>query len=242
MKMKKKKALSTVVAKRSARWYRTVFTLATAGALILAVAMIYGYAKISKSWSESGALKKMQSEDWKARSLGIRAATRHKMMQHVPKMCDLLRADPSKDVRIEAAAALARLDDRNAVPSLFFALGDTSDDVAEAAVRALQRLADKAITWETAIGWWEANGERYAPAYRRPDDSGTPIVDAMAATLKSEDKYVRYGAVVRLAKLRHPAAAPLLADASTDAEAVVSQAAIKALAEIKPSPPQDEQP
>jgi len=232
-KIKKKKTAYVppdVLARKSRRW----FILGSIGGLVLILAIVVGYVSVAQ-WLVQRDLQKLEAEgpeNADKRIIGMRNAARSRHTPFIPRICDLLRTDPSVNVRKEAAAALARMGNGAAVPSLVYALGDDTDAVAKDAMAALRTIADKDLEWAGVIDWWNQQEPKYEWAYHRPQDSGVPVVDDMRAMLSSENNITRLIAVQRLAKLEHQAAAAALEAAANDPDEHVKSAAADALASI----------
>ena len=217
---------------QNARRNRLLFAAACVGALALCVAIIFGYWKVS-SWFMTRNLERLNSAKEDDRVLGMRDAARAGYGDRLPRICDLLRTDRSQRVRGEAVAAIARMGNKKGVPSLIYALGDETDAVANESMVVLQKMVDKNIDWSNVIEWWNKHRSDYDGwAYQRPEDTGVPVVDAMQRLLKNDNKYIRFGAVERLAKLKHSAAAPALTAATADSFGKVRSLATDALKAI----------
>jgi len=219
-----------VLARKNRRW----FILCSAGGLVVILAIIVGYVSVAK-WLVQRDLQKLEAEgpeNAQKRIIGMRNAARSRNTQFIPRICDLLRTDPSVNVRKEAAEALARMGHGAAVPSLVYALGDETDAVAKDAMAALRKIANKDLEWSGMIDWWNGQKPKYEWAYHRPQDSGVPVVDDVRKFLSSENNIIRLTAVQRLAKLEHQAAAEALEAAANDSDEHVKAAAVDALASI----------
>jgi HEAT repeat protein len=227
-KLKKKKApakkgVRAKPTRSQVRRNRLIFGAGALGALALIFALGYGYTAVTTWWNESRGLSRIASEDEETRIEGMWNLAKGRLIQHTPKVCALLHNDPSVNVRKSAAAVLAGLNDRRAIPWLVYALGDEADSVAEAAMGALGRFLGQEISWEEVIDWWQAHRGEY-PA--DPDlPVGVPVVSAMEKLLGAEEYYMRLAAVKRLARVKHIAARPLLERAANDPHDRVRQAA-----------------
>jgi len=219
-----------VLARKNRRW----FILGSIGGLVVILAIIVGYVSVAK-WLVQRDLQKLEApgpENAEKRIVGMRNAARSRYTQFIPQICDLLRTDPSVKVRREAVDALARMSHGSAVPSLVYALGDETDAVAKDAMSALRKIANKDLEWPGVIDWWAEQRPKYEWAYHRAQDSGVPVVDDMRGLLLSENSITRLGAVQRLAKLEHQAAAEALGSAANDTDERVKSAAVDALTSI----------
>ena len=230
-KLKKKKAVfGTSI--QNVRRNRLFFAGACVAGLVVCVGIIYGYWAVS-NWLVTRELQQLNSDNEDARILGMRNAARARNVDRIPRICDLLRTDPSQKLRSEAIAAVVRMNSKKAAPTLVYALGDEIDAVANESMAALQTVVDKNLDWPNVIDWWSKNKDTYAGwAYHRPGDDGVPVVDAMQKLLKSESKFTRFGAVARLARLKNPAAAAALTIATADSDEKVRTSAADALAAI----------
>jgi len=206
---------------------RIIFGACTTAAFAVVFGLIYGYTCVSPRWRENKALKLIRSEDNQERISGMWRVATGRMVQHTDKVCTILAGDSSVKVRKSAPLALAKLNDRRAVPCVIYALGDRSNDVAEAAMQALRRMLGEDFAWDRVVDWWQAHESEYQDAIDHP--GGMPVVSAMGKLMEDEKYYVRLVAVKRLALLAHPAARPLLERAAADPSEKVREAAEEAL-------------
>jgi len=229
-RLKKKKKDSKKPTDAQVRRNKVLFGTSVSAAVILVFGLIYGYTALSPKWQENKALEQIESEDERERTRGMWNLARGHLTQHTARLCEMLNSDPSVNVRKSAPLALVKLNDPRAVPCIVYALGDHSDIVALAAMDALQQRFGGEMAWDSVMAWWESHKGEYEDAIDPPE--GEPVVTAMATLLQDESYYVRLAAVKRLARLKHPAARPLLEKAAADPEEKVCQAAKEALEEL----------
>lgn len=171
------------------------------------------------------------SLDASARRFAVRALARLRGGRSSDVLADALAYDPSEEVRVEAAAALApRVDDPTARVALAKGTGDPSTEVATSCVRALARRREPEI----------------AVALAKRLGAGAPevqtLVETTLADIHREDPWpfldrimgvdvpeLLVPAVRVLERMAHPDTFPLLAELAKSQSVVVRAATVRAL-------------
>ncbi len=169
--------------------------------------------------------------DATARRFAVRALARLRGGRSSDVLADALSYDPSEEVRVQAASALApRVDDPVARAALAKGVGDPSTEVASSCVRALARREEPEI----------------AVALAKRLGAGAPEVQALVETtladvhrgdpwpfldriMGADVPELLVPAVRVLERMAHPDTLPLLAELAKSEAAVVRAATVRAL-------------
>lgn len=132
-------------------------------------------------------------------------------------------------VRMQAARALGRIEDSEAVEPLIAALDDKSDVVKRDASAALGKIADpravKPLASILGIAMWNAGGAAASALAML----GTPGIDELISALNDDDAFVRYSASAALKQVRDGRISNALVTCLSDEAAGVRENAAQAL-------------
>jgi HEAT repeat protein len=141
------------------------------------------------------------------RSAGLRAQVVRSLgklqaVDAVQRLSELLRSDPSKDVRIAAAIALGEVNDPSALPALRDVLGKDSDAVQLWAIRSIGQLRDR-LSVTVLIGMLQSPdwGRRSYAAGALGEIGDHAATEGLIAKLDDPNSTVRMSVVAALEEL-----------------------------------------
>lgn len=162
------------------------------------------------------------------------------LLEKIPKLVEardweglteLLTAE-EREIKVEAARALGKLERSAAIPALVEAMGDEEVPVRRSAARALAQIGQPAIP--ALVATLEGQGGRLAPyALWALGEIGSPAaVDELAEAARSIEWRVRWSAIEALGDVGGVRAIQALIQALEDRDERVANAAVEALVKI----------